>query len=584
VCPPDWINADIEDGSGVDLCIDISQGLPLDTDSIDYAASHHALQQLDVYAVLDALSELHRVLAAGGVLRLGLPDLDRAIDALRAQRQEYFWTWEWESVTGNFVTQITDYGYTRTLLNFEFAEELLTRAGFETVRRADHGETTSRYAEIVELDGRPDESFFVEAFKGGPTRAPAEPGRARQVHLGWQHDPSTTLEVVWHTPSARNSARVEYRASGSDTWSRTDGTTRRSPGKGFLHRALLAELRPDTSYEYRVSSDEGVVPASSEIFETRTAPPPGPAEFRFAFACDTGVAGRSDGNTSGTTRTIEALALDRPLFVLGGGDYAYARGDRRFHEVGDAVDAWFDQMEPLIARVPFLPQYGNHEVSLGEKFRDWAPRFTHPEGFGDARSYSFDVGDAHFAGLFVPEGLPGAQQIAWLEADLAEARASDIRWLIVFQHQPIFASGRSHPAHPRVARLLGPIFERHRVDLHLSGHDQSYERSYPLLGLADEPVVVSVAVDTYTAGQGVIYAKVSPAGKRSDVRDDFSRFRLERQRYIAVRDDTAHHYALVDVHARGELAVRVFQIREDAGPRKCIDAFRIVERGREEAR
>ena len=55
VCPPDWINADIEEGSGVDLCVDISEGMPLESDSIDYAASHHALQQLDVYAALDAL-------------------------------------------------------------------------------------------------------------------------------------------------------------------------------------------------------------------------------------------------------------------------------------------------------------------------------------------------------------------------------------------------------------------------------------------------------------------------------------------------------------------------------------------------
>jgi hypothetical protein len=524
------------------------------------------------------------VLEPGGTLRLGLPDLDRALDALRARRQEYFWTWEWESVTGNFVTQITDYGYTRTLLNFEFAEELLTRAGFETVRRADHGETTSRYADIVELDGRPEESFFVEAFKGGPTLTPAEPGPARQVHLGWQDDPGTTLDVVWHTSSDRNPARVEYRPRGADTWAKTDGTTRRSPGQGFLHRVHLAELRPDTSYEYRVSSDEGVAPATSEIFETRTAPPPGPAEFRFAFACDTGVAGRPGGKTSRTTRVIESLAADRPLFVLGGGDYACARGDRRFHEVGDAVDAWFDQMEPLIARAPFLPQYGKHEVSLGEKFRDWAPRFIHTEGFGNARSYSLDVGDAHFAALFVPEALPGAEQVAWLETDLADARARDIRWLIVFQHQSIFAGGRGHATHPRLAQLIGPIFERHRVDLHLSGGDLSYERSYPLLGLANEPVVASVAADTYTAGQGVIYAKVSPAGRCAENRDDASRLPMERQRTIAVCDDNAHHYALVDVHARGELAMRVFQIRDDAAPPKCIDTFRIVDRGREELR
>ena len=101
--PSGWLNADIESGPGIDLSVDISEGLPLESDSIDYAASHHALQQLGVYAALDALCELERVLKPGGVLRLGLPDLDLAIDALRAECQEYFWTWEWKSVSGNFV-------------------------------------------------------------------------------------------------------------------------------------------------------------------------------------------------------------------------------------------------------------------------------------------------------------------------------------------------------------------------------------------------------------------------------------------------------------------------------------------------
>ena len=72
-------------------------------------------------------------------------------------------------------------------------------------------------------------------------------------------------------------------------------------------------------------------------------------------------------------------------------------------------------------------------------------------------------------------------------------------------------------------------------------------------------------------------SKVSPSGKRSDNRGDFSRFVAESPPHVAVRDDTAHHYALVEVRARGELVVRVFQVREDAGPRKCIDTFRIIQ-------
>ena len=65
-------------------------------------------------------------------------------------------------------------------------------------------------------------------------------------------------------------------------------------------------------------------------------------------------------------------------------------------------------------------------------------------------------------------------------------------------------------------------------------------------------IVAEVAFD-YEAGTGVIYAKVSPAGKLSEFRNDFSRFTTEQQPFIATRDDTAGHYALITVRSVGEL-------------------------------
>ncbi len=166
ITPSSWINSDIEEGPGIDISCDILDGMPLDSDSIDYISSQHALNCLKIFDVVDALRELHRVLRPGGVLRLCLPDLDQAIAAYQRGDWNYFWYgWCWDTISGNFVTTILAYNLVQTLFTYEFAEELLYKAGFSDVRRVAYRQTASSYPEITELDDREWESFYVEAFK-----------------------------------------------------------------------------------------------------------------------------------------------------------------------------------------------------------------------------------------------------------------------------------------------------------------------------------------------------------------------------------------------------------------------------------
>jgi len=164
---PGWLNSDRIVAPGIDLCCDILDGLPLDPDSIEYAVAMHALQDLDWRQVPLALAELHRVLMPGGVLRLGLPDLDRAIDAYMHGDRDYFYIADSEafSIGGKLITQIIWYGSVRTPFTFDYIEELLSRAGFLPITRCEYRRTASRYPQIVQLDNRPRETLFVEAHK-----------------------------------------------------------------------------------------------------------------------------------------------------------------------------------------------------------------------------------------------------------------------------------------------------------------------------------------------------------------------------------------------------------------------------------
>src|SRR6188508_2830023 len=87
---PGWINSDIKDGPGIDISCDIREGLPLETDSIDYAVAIHALPEIPLPEITPVLRELRRVLKPGAPLRLALPDLIKGVRAYERGDREYF--------------------------------------------------------------------------------------------------------------------------------------------------------------------------------------------------------------------------------------------------------------------------------------------------------------------------------------------------------------------------------------------------------------------------------------------------------------------------------------------------------------
>jgi hypothetical protein len=423
----------------------------------------------------------------------------------------------------------------------------------------------------------------VVEFGAAPLRAlrtrlralSARPGPPSCVHVSWSEDPSSTLTITWQTPTRMDAAEVLFRRADDGETHRATAASRRVRGTSdWVHRATLRGLAPSTSYLYAIVSGRDAAPGTPWQ-AVRTAPALRSEAYHAVFVCDVGLAGRSDGTSDSVRAVLHEIAADAPLFYLGGGDYAYVRGDGRFRDPGQAIERWFDQMAPLFAGTPFMAQYGNHEVELGESLAEWAARFAHPRGSRDGYSYSFDVGPAHFAALFAPGRAPSPLHLQWLEEDLSSEAARRAAWRIVYQHAPVFASGSSHPARAELGALR-PLLERLDVDLHLSGHDQSYERTHPLRG-ADREAPMGEGGDRaqYAAGRGVVYAKVSPAGKLSERGRGFSRFAAEPGPEIAVRDDRAHHWARLSIGER-ELAVSVLGLAHHGAAVRTVDHFALV--------
>lgn len=164
---PGWINSDIKDLPGVEVVCDIRGGLPIESDTLDYAVSIHALMELGYRKLVPALQELRRVLKPGGTLRLVLPDLLKGVEAFRAGDRDYFAVEdeEVERLGSKLAVQLTWYGYSRSVFTPDYIEELLLKAGFSSIAHCAFKKTQSPWPEIVELDNRERESLYVEATK-----------------------------------------------------------------------------------------------------------------------------------------------------------------------------------------------------------------------------------------------------------------------------------------------------------------------------------------------------------------------------------------------------------------------------------
>ncbi len=105
--------------------------------------------------------------------------------------------------------------------------------------------------------------------------------------------------------------------------------------------------------------------------------------------------------------------------------------------------------------------------------------------------YSYDLGNIHMISLDsdgVPLGTTGAMA-TWLIADLEYAKANS-KWIIAYWHHPPYTKG-SHNSDLTtdsgglmrdMRQNIVPILEQYGVDLVLTGHSHSYERSYLIDG------------------------------------------------------------------------------------------------------
>ncbi len=322
-------------------------------------------------------------------------------------------------------------------------------------------------------------SVLVQSTAGAPVSA--DPQLIRGPYL--QSCTPSQVTFRWRTDvSSDSEVRYGFNPSNLDK-SVTDKSSVTE------HVITVTGLSPGTLYYYSVGTTTKVLAGGDSDHFAKTAVPGGVRQpVRIWVIGDAGTA-NSDQKAvrdaylsyAGSTRTDVWLML---------GDNAYSDGTDSEYE-----KAVFDIYPMLLRQVPVWPTLGNHDAKSadsGSQSGVYYNIFTLPKGgeaggvaSGTEAYYSYDHANVHFICLDSEDTdtKVGGSMWTWLDGDLSSTNQD---WIIAYWHHPPYSKG-SHDSDGesdlyQMRERIVPLLEDYGVDLVLSGHSHSYERSFLLDG------------------------------------------------------------------------------------------------------
>lgn len=289
-------------------------------------------------------------------------------------------------------------------------------------------------------------------------------------------------------------------------------------------QATIKPLEPDTKYYYALEADRATLCGADANHWFRTASPVGTArKLRFWLLGDSGSNRPRDDDLK---KVLTAEGPMDPIKVRNGfrkfnagqpldgiillGDNGYPTGTDEQYQA-----SFFNVYADELRVTPLWPCTGNHDIDDAYKYIFT----TNSKGVAGGTPsnnmlyYSADIANLHLVVMdpwkqwlqvTTDEAhLPWKEQLAWLQKDLA---ATKQQWTFLVQHFPVYCQGdydsdTNGPLKQLRERLV-PLCDRFGVDLCLSGHDHTYQRSYLLHGHLGESKTFDLQKHRKHAGDG----------------------------------------------------------------------------------
>jgi predicted SAM-dependent methyltransferase len=169
-----FISLDYEWHPSLDICWDVTKGIPIADASVDGVYSEHCIEHLDFRDGAALLAECRRVLRPGGTIRIIVPDVElyarRYVALLDGVSDEPMPLHEFDGVDGLYTPAMSvnrifqEFGH-RFIYDFATLQAMLERNGFVDVAKESF-RTGRDPTMLQDAADHATESLYVEASKG----------------------------------------------------------------------------------------------------------------------------------------------------------------------------------------------------------------------------------------------------------------------------------------------------------------------------------------------------------------------------------------------------------------------------------
>lgn len=315
----------------------------------------------------------------------------------------------------------------------------------------------------------------LQGFQAGDPAVVHQPGAMPdRVILNWTEDASTGFSVTWRTSTEieKGIGEIVLADDGKDFPKQArkvdaaTGSYTTNLGPAHTHSVTFSGLTPATDYLYRVGDGKNW----SEWSQVRTAS--GKTEpVTFLYFGDVQAGIFSHG--SRVIRKAYAMAPDARFMVYAGDLVNRFNLDEEWGEWHWA-GGWINKV------VPSVPAPGNHEYGklTPESARaitvNWRNQFTLPENGvagEEEKNYYTDIEGLRMVAL--NSNAQQKEQAEWLDKLLTN---NPKPWTVIAFHHPFYSTAKKRN-NKALREFWQPVFDKHKVDLVLQGHDHAYGRS-----------------------------------------------------------------------------------------------------------